>query len=383
VNDKTTRRVLILFLLIIAVFVAVAVLSVRNINRSVAASDWVNHTHAVILETEGLRSALYVGDGASHAYVVTGDARDKRSCVEALSDVDEHLQILAALTRTEPSQKEQVARIAVLVNRRSDFIRGVVAARQAAGPEAVRSMLAEDAGQPALKGIQGAVDKLKDDELGLLTERDTASFLQAQTVRWTVWTGVTLDFLLLAGTGWLVIVDIGARRRAAAVLTEANERQEAKVLERTAELASANGLLTTENLERRWANQGLEHQLRYNQLIINSINDLVFVITKATNISRVNPAVVRLTGHETHELIHVPFSSIARITGEGAPAMIDPIPQAMNAGHDLREQRAVIVDKLGREIPVRMALFPLRDRDKVVGGVVILQVVPSAETGKT
>jgi len=336
VNDKTTRRVLILFLLIIAVFVAVAVLSVRNINRSVAASDWVNHTHAVILETEGLRSALYVGDGASHAYVVTGDARDKRSCVEALSDVDEHLQILAALTRTEPSQKEQVARIAVLVNRRSDFIRGVVAARQAAGPEAVRSMLAEDAGQPALKGIQGAVDKLKDDELGLLTERDTASFLQAQTVRWTVWTGVTLDFLLLAGTGWLVSDDIAARRRAAAVLTEAN-----------------------------------------------SINDLVFVITKATNISRVNPAVVRLTGHETHELIHVPFSSIARITGEGAPAMIDPIPQAMNAGHDLREQRAVIVDKLGREIPVRMALFPLRDRDKVVGGVVILQVVPSAETGKT
>ena len=222
-NDKTTRRVLILFLLIIAVFVAVAVLSVRNINRSVAASDWVNHTHAVILETEGLRSALYVGDGASHAYVVTGDARDRRSCVEALSDVDEHLQILAALTRTEPSQKEQVARIAVLVNRRSDFIRGVVAARQAVGPEAVRSMLAEDAGQPALKGIQGAVDKLKDDELGLLTERDTASFLQAQTVRWTVWTGVTLDFLLLAGTGWLVSDDIAARRRAAEVLTQAND----------------------------------------------------------------------------------------------------------------------------------------------------------------
>ena len=382
VNDKTTRRVLILFLIIIAVFVAVAVASVSNINRSVAGSDWVNHTHSVILETEGLRSALYVADGASHAFVVTGDAKDKRACVEALSDVDEHLQILAALTRTEPSQKEQVARIAVLVNRRSDFIRGVLAARQAAGPEAVRTMLAEDAGQPALKEIQGAVDKLKEDELGLLTERDTASYLQAQTVRWTLWTGVTLDFLLLAGTGWLISDDLAARRHAAAVLTEANERLEAKVLERTEELASANGRLTTENLERRWANQGLEHQLRYNQLIINSINDLVLVITKATNISRVNPAVVRLTGHETHELIHVPFSSFARISGEGAAPMLDPIAQAMNDGHDLRDQRAVIVDKLGREIAVRMALFPLRDRDKVVGGVVILQVVPPAETGK-
>jgi len=118
-------------------------------------------------------------------------------------------------------------------------------------------------------------------------------------------------------------------------------------------------------------------------LIINSINDLVLVITKATNISRVNPAVVRLTGHETHELIHVPFSSFARVSGEGTAAMLDPIAQAMNDGHDLRDQSAVIVDKLGREIHVRMALFPLRDRDKVVGGVVILQVVPSPETGKT
>ena len=381
-NDKTTRRVLVLFLFIIAVFVAVAIASVRNINRSVAGSDWVNHTHSVILETEGLRSSLYVGDGASHAFVVTGDARDRRSCTEALADVDEHLQILAALTRTEPSQKDQVARIANLVNRRSDFIRGVLAARQAAGAEAVRSMLADDAGQPALKEIQEALDKLKDEELGLLTERDTASFLQAQTVRWTVWTGVTLDFLLLAGAGWLISDDLSARRRANAALTAANEGLEAKVVERTAELANANGRLVSENLERRWANQGLEHQLRYNQLIINSINDLVLVITKATNISRVNPAVVRLTGHETHELIHVPFASFARLTGEGRAPMIDPIAQAMSDGQDLREQRAVIIDKLGREIPVRLALFPLRDRDKVVGGVVILQVTPPAENPK-
>jgi hypothetical protein len=55
--------------------------------------------------------------------------------------------------------------------------------------------------------------------------------------------------------------------------------------------------------------------------------------------------------------------------------MLDPIAQAMNDGRDLREQQAAVVDKAGREIPVRLALFPLRDRDRVVGGVVILQVV--------
>ena len=59
-------------------------------------------------------------------------------------------------------------------------------------------------------------------------------------------------------------------------------------MDRTAELASTNATLSTENLERQWANQALEHQLRYNHLIVDSINDLVFVLTKALNISRVN-----------------------------------------------------------------------------------------------
>jgi len=372
------RRVLVLFLVVITVFIAVAIASVRNINRAVAGSDWVNHTHSVILENEGLRSDLFIGDGAAHTFVVTGDTRDRRACIEALSNVDEHLELLAALTRTESAQKDQVARISVLVNRRTDLIRSIVAARQAGDTDRVRTLLADDAGQPALKEIQRAIEKLKYDELELLTERDTASFLQAQMTRWTVWAGVTLDLLLLLGAGWLIRDDIAARRRAAAVLLETNERLEAMVLERTSELAAANVKLTDENLERRWSNQGLEHQLRYNNLIINSINDLVLVLTRARNISRVNPAVVRLTGKEPHELVHTPFSTIARPHYDGEPPMLDPISQAMNEGRDLRGQRAVVIDKLGREIPVIMALFPLRDSDKVVGGVAILQVVPSS-----
>ena len=61
-NDKTIRRILVFFLLISVVLIGVAVEAVRNINRSTATSDWVNHTHAVILEAEELMSALQAGD---------------------------------------------------------------------------------------------------------------------------------------------------------------------------------------------------------------------------------------------------------------------------------------------------------------------------------
>ena len=383
-KDKTIHRVLIFFLLIAAVLVVVAVQAVRNIGRSVAASDWVNHTHAVILETEAIRSALAMGDGALHTYVLTGDARDLAACRDALANVADHLEIAKALTRQEPAQNEQVTQIELLVSQRAGFVQGILAARQAGNTEAVRTMLAADASGAAIRDTQRKIDKLKSDELALLTERDTASYMQAQTTRWTVWTGVALDVLLLAGVAWIIRDDLAARRRAAAALQEANEQLEARVLERTAELAAANDRLHGENLERQWANQALEHQVRYNRLIIDSINDLVLVLTKALNISRVNPAVVRLTGWESTDLINQPLSRVVRLAAfDGADApLFDPVAQALNDGRDLREQAAFVEDKRGRRTAVRFSLFPLRDRDKVVGGVVTLQLVSTAVESK-
>lgn len=378
-KDQTTRRVIAFFLLISAVLIAVAVAAVRNINRAAASSDWVNHTHAVILEAEAFLSAIHAGDGAMRTSVMTGDARDQAACREALASITEHLEVTKALTRNEPAQSRQIRELESLINRRIDFIRQVLAARQSGGPDAARTLLAADAGGEAMREIQRAVERLKGDEMALLAERDTAAYAQAQTTRWTVWLGVALDVLLLGGAGWLIRDDIAARGRVTATLHEANTQLETRVQERTAELAAANARLSTENLERQWTNLALEHQLRYNQLIVNSISDLVFVLTKAMNVSRVNPAVVRLTGFEPADLVNQPLSRVVRLVNEpgGAEApMLDPIAQALKEGHDLRDQPAVMEDKRGRQTPVRLTLFPLRDGDKVVGGVATLQLAP-------
>ena len=379
-NDPTMRRVTAFFAIILAVMIAVAVASVRNINRSVAGSDWVNHTHSVILEAEALRSDLSIGDGAAHAFAVTGNARDRSASLSALSNVAEHVEIVSALTRNEPAQRDLVGRLAAQANERSDYLRQLLGSRQSGDTKAVHALLEQDAGEPALAEIERSVDRLKTDELGLLTERDTASFLQAETTRWTVWTGVVMDLVLLAGVGWLIRDDIAARRRAAAALQTLNNELETRVAARTAELAAANELLKTENIERRWANVGLEHQLHYNQLIINSINDLVLLLTKASNITRINTAVTRTTGWEAHELIDKPFAEFARLVFEGPAPLTDPVAQAMNDARELRDQVAVVEDRRGRKITAKMTLFPLRDGDKVVGCILVLQPITPTQT---
>jgi len=409
-KDQTISRILIFFLFISAVLVYVAYESVRNIDRSMASSDWVNHTHEVILEVNGVLSSVRAGDSAVHTYVITGDPASKAVCHEAFGvlggrldsgELGEHLQVAEADTRNEPAQHDEILRLIGLAGKRADFARALLAAHQSGDTGSVRSLLAADEGAEANREIQNLVRKVTSEEMALLADRDQASYLQADNTRKTVWSGVVIDFLLLGGVAWLIRDDIATRRRAAAALRESNEQLEARVLARTADLASANEKLLAENLERRWGNQALEHQLRYNHLIVNSISDLVFVLTKAMNISRINPAVVHQTGFEAEELINRPFSSVVQLLDDnpGADALllnpgpplaavvpmiggilgsegplIDPLTHALSEGRDLRDLPAIVEDRRGRKTAASLTLFPLRDRDKVVGGVAILQV---------
>lgn len=380
-KDKTIQRVLAVFLVVAAVLVFVAVAAIRNINRAAASSDWVNHTHAVIMEADAILASLHAAEGALRAYLLTGDARDKAASREAFAAVSERYEVAKALTRGETRHMEKMGQLQVLLNQRTELARRMVDARDRGRDDEVKRALAEDAGSTSLRDVTRLIERMKEEEAVLLTERDRASFLQAQTTRWTVLGGVAINFLLLAGAAWLVRDDIAARQRAAAALGEANARLEAKVQERTAELVAANDKLVSENHERQWANQALEHQLRYNHLIINAISDLVVVLSKVGNITRVNPAVTHWTGRQPAELIGTPLGRITRVlppAGSESAPHFDLVAQTIKEGRELHDVRATVLAGEGRTKAARLSLFPLRDRDKVVGAVVTIRADTAA-----
>jgi PAS domain-containing protein len=384
VKDQTIPRVLALFALICVVLIALAVHAVRNVSRAAAATDWVNATHATVNELSSLGASLQAGEGCLRLFAQSADPRDQAACRQAYADTADHLEVLKALTRSDEVRHPRVLRLETQALARAGFARQVLKTKVAGQHGEVLAMLAADTGTAELSEVMREIAKLKTEYLDQLAERDRAAYLQAQTTRWTVWTGVGLNFALLAGAAWIMYRDISFRRQAAAALEQANAQLEVRVKARTAELSAANDQLALENLERRWANQALEHQLRYDRLIIDSISDLVLVVTKAGNISRINPAVSHVTGWDGPALINRPLTELVRPApaADGrAPLVTDPIGRAMQDGRDLRDLPVLLRDRQGGDHAVFFTLYPLRDANKVVGGVATLR--PAAPTTNT
>jgi CHASE3 domain sensor protein len=375
-GDATLRWVLIFFALILAVLVLVVAVSLRNLNRSIATSDWVNHTHALINEIDALQPTLVAAESDLSRYLLTSEVRDQAAYQEKFAELDERIDVINALVAGAPEEQKLFAPISELLTRRAAVANQVTALKQSGDANALQQLLAGDGMPGDQRELERRVERLREHETALLSARDRASFQQAQTTRWTVLGGLGLNILLLCGAAWLIREDLTARRQAARLLQQTNEQLEEKVRQRTAELTATNAKLLAQNIEDRWAKQAMEHQNRYNLLIIDSVSDSVFVVTKLMNISRMNPAAVHLTGVEPFGLIDKPFTGIVRLDdGSGPAPTYEPFLRALAEGHELRNKAATVSAKSGQSIPVRLDMYPLRDRDKVVGGVVVLQTL--------
>lgn len=380
-NDRTLRRVLACFAIILAVLLLVVVTSLRNLNRSIATSDWVNHTHALLTEVDALLPTLEVAEGALGKYLLTSDERDHVISQDKFAELGERVDVATALAADSPQDRELFAPIAALLAHRAELAAGIIHVKNSAEPTVRPQNLNQETDQSDQRKLELQIEKFRGIQTGLLSARDRASFVQAQTTRWTVICGVVLDFLLLAGAAWLIRDDLASRRLAARLLEVSNEQLEVLVRERTAELSLTNEQLVIRNLEERWAKLALEHQNRYNLLIIDSITDAVFVVTKLLKISRLNPAAIHLTGLEPVDLIDQPLSRVLRLASGGHvpnKTTYDPLLRTLVDGHEMRDKAALVISNDGQTTPVRLSIYPLRDRDKVVGGVVILQAIVPA-----
>ncbi len=373
VKDNIERRVILWFGLVLLILASMVWVAIRNTRDTIASSDWVNHTHAVILEVDAVLSSLHSAEAAQRSFLITGDLWEQAAYRTAFAELNEHLQVAKTLTADNPRQQQQIAVLNDLITRQVDFDKSLAQARQEKGLDEVKRLLSSDAGHPLLTEIHKVITSLKQNENELLQQRDRTSHANARTTRWILLGGVGFNFVLLGLIYWLIRMDLAVRRQAAAALQEANELLESRVVERTAELLRANESLNLENLKRQWAHAALERLYRHSELIINSIDEGIYVVSRRGNIIRINPVgaqwigweVKDLTGQSLNTILHRPQAN-----GDNVPWESDPIAKGMKDGHDLSHLEGMLCRKDGSRFPVRYSSHPIRDNDKIVGAVV-------------
>jgi CHASE3 domain sensor protein len=381
-KDNIERRIIGFFVLMLVILVYIAASAVLTIQRHIKSEAWVNKTHDVIIHAGEIVSYLHAGDAALRTFMITGDLRDQTAYRTAYATMIERRDVLDALTRSGEGEEDfhkRMTDIDNLISNRVDIARSIARAREQGGLESVRKLYLSGPDVDSTGKLERYIATLIGAERELLIQRDAEEHAQALSTKWTVYSGAAVDFVLLAFVFGLLRDDLRSRRIAAKALEDANTQLEAKVQERTAELVKTNLALKQENLERRWSYQALDHQGRYNQLIINSIAEMVFVISRALNVSRINPAVVHQTNWQPQDLVTQSIERVLQLPGAGAAVPEqNPLTQAMRDGREIQDRPATLVTRSGRTIPVRFSLVPLHDQSKVVGGVV---TVRSQESG--
>lgn len=375
------RKVYLLFFIIFGVLAVMAAVAWQSIKRAEHSGDWLNQTYATIHALDLTLSHLRAGDAAVRTFVLSGDTHDMAAIREAFGEMGDHWQTARALLRHQDELAPAIDALDGLIAAREDWGRKITAAREAGTGDEVRGLLAADASAGGMADIIRAFSRLRAGQLDLIGARDAESFRQMQTTRWIVGVGIAVNLVLFAAVLWLIRDDQAAHERLHSTLRDANEQLEARVRERTHDLVAANEKLTLENLERQWSNQALEHQLRYNQQIVNSVEDLVFVTTKVLNVTRINPAVTHCTGWAEKDILGKSLDSVVALAAADSPvAGWEAVARALRDGRDLSGQVANLTTKSGARLAATLSLFPLRDGNKVVGSVFILRPGPSTHS---
>jgi PAS domain S-box-containing protein len=227
---------------------------------------------------------------------------------------------------------------------------------------------------------------------GVIVGFDEAEFLKTQRAFRTV-TAMFLGATLVVLGGIVILVTYFALRPLGPLALAAGEiarenleceippgKRDDEVGRLAQSFRSMRDALKLQRRERRWADQALQHQLRYNKLVIDTIEELVFVLTKVLNISRVNPAVLRAGGYTEADLIKAPLGRLVRLpAAEQSTAKLEPLLLALKEERTVHEMAANFVRKDGSEAPMRLSLVPMRDGNQVIGCVITVRLIlPSA-----
>jgi PAS domain S-box-containing protein len=322
----------------------VSYLSVVRLNENAAS---VGHTHEVLSRLESLLAATTDSETAERGYVITGDESYLEPYRQSAAIVGDEARRLHELTADNRAQTQRLDSMVPLVTERLATLRTVIELRKNQGFAAAQREILTGKAKRFHDRIRRLIDQMKDAETSLLNERERRANRSSNVAEGVIVGGGFLGCGLVGLALFAIRRDFAGRARAERALRDANDQLEARVQQRTAQLAKAG------ETNARLAS------------IIESSDDAITSKSLDGVIASWNQGAQRLFGYSSQEALGKPMAMlIPPERSNEEPAILARIARGETTDHF----ETVRVRKDGSKIDVSVTISPIRDsQGQIIG----------------
>jgi signal transduction histidine kinase len=251
------RSLLITFAVALVVLTVNAFVLLNAVQRWRSSEETISDSYRVTSEIQAVVGATADAEAGELGFLMTGRRQFLEPYNAAKTSVYRHLDTLQVLVVGDTQQVRNVDRLRAEVARRLAWSDSLILQQQRDPAEAAMSIASEQ-GRTLMNRVRTQEEAMLALEDERRDARVAASRRRARAIYATFAVSTLLALGLVFGLYRIVRRDQETREIAARALKMNNERLEARVAERTAEIASANEALTRSNQELQRSNRELQ-----------------------------------------------------------------------------------------------------------------------------
>ncbi len=298
-NLKIRTKIGASFVLGLAIFATIGLISYRNTTKLIAAARLESHTYQVLGELEDLNSKIKDAETGQRGYVITGEKRYLEPYNAGVKVLEQEVKEIRRLTANNPNQQRRLDALEPLLTSKLAELQNTINLRNNQGFEAALQVVLTDRGKKLMDEITKVILEMETEERDLLKQRSGEAEVTSQQTIYSITYGIPLFFVILTLIGFFLARNISKPLKEISHVTERlatgdlsvslpnlNRRDEIGVLTQTFNQMIANLRETTQkNKEQDWLKsnlakfnrmlQGHRNLERVSKLILSELAPLV------------------------------------------------------------------------------------------------------------
>jgi PAS domain S-box-containing protein len=283
----------------ILVVVSINVVSYLSTTRLIASGRWLTHSYQVLEKLQEIRTDLNDAATDQHNYVITGRDAFHGGYRMALTELRADVSDVRALTIDNPEQQLRLDELQPTIEETIAELTSTLEARNAAGFDAAQERIRSGHGARLMDAVHQSIATMERAEEALARERSQSAAAKAKATVSAVSAGSVFALFAIISAMYRINRSAARRRAAERALREAYDSLDARVEQRTADLALINTELRNEVAERRRG----EEQIREQAELLDHARDAISVRDLENRIRFWNKGAERIYGWTEEEAI--------------------------------------------------------------------------------